>query len=155
MSIVVMIFNTYTLHASYVYRSCAAIEVVFLFPEGSWACSLHWVCVILVLSPFSLTWAGVELGAPQRSFSTSPVLWFYDLFVSPVFCLVSFHMILWELMGRTNIKYLTRQKSEGLEITDIRQLIISNNNLMAIYIVIYLCIICNGYLHSYICMCHM
>lgn len=51
-------------------------------------------------------------------------------------------MILWELIERLKIKYLTRQKSEGLERTDVRQLIISNNNLMAIYIVIYVCAIC-------------
>lgn len=41
MGIAVIVFNIYTIHANYVRRSCAAVKIVLLFPEGSCFYSLH------------------------------------------------------------------------------------------------------------------
>lgn len=34
MGIAVIVFNIYTIHANYVYKSCAAVKIVFSFLKG-------------------------------------------------------------------------------------------------------------------------
>lgn len=127
-----------------------ACKIVILFPEGSCSYSLHWLCVILVFPCFLSTWHGVGLDGPQRSFSTSPALWFYDLFVSPCssrcnFCLVFLHPKWWKLIKRRSVNLFCKKNKWGTSNrTIVIQLIVTNCNLKAILVSNY-----NGFRYFY------